>query len=363
MKKYKLLSLTIVLLLVAGILSGCAGGAGIASSWPGLLVDTPTSTAYLATTSFVYSINLANGSEKWRFPVKADNRLSFFAQPALTEDGQLIEGSYHNILYSINLQNGQQNWTFPGATDKYIGGALTTSDGIYAPNANNKLYALTSAGNQRWVFEAGHSIWSKPLTDGTAIFVASMDHHVYALDPTDGNQVWKSEDLGGAIVHSFVYDPQGVLYVGTIGNKLSALNASDGKTLWQTPLKSWIWSKAVLGSSSLFICDQEGFIYALDPKTGAIQWQVQPDVTNTRAIVSTPLLVDTTLYVANQGGNLISINAANGAVNWSKTIGGNISTDLELSGDTILIAPLNFDSTLVAVDLQGNNRWSFVPVK
>ncbi len=48
---------------------------------------------------------------------------------------------------------------------------------------------------------------------------------------------------------------------------------------------------------------------------------------------------------------------------WNKTIGGKINSDLVLSGERILIAPLSFDFALVAVDLQGNVSWSYKPAK
>jgi len=34
-----------------------------------------------------------------------------------------------------------------------------------------------------------------------------------------------------------------------------------------------------------------------------------------------------------------------------------------LSGEHILIAPMTFESALVAVDLQGNVSWSYKPAK
>jgi outer membrane protein assembly factor BamB len=363
MKRIKLPSLLLFMLLATTLLSACASGTGAANSWPGLLVDNQSGMAYLASGNFVYSVNLSNGSEKWRYPAKASSRTAFFAQPTLTDDGQLIEGCYDYSLYSINPQNGQQNWSFTEASDKFIGAALAWNNNIYAPNTNNSLYALNSNGNQRWVFVAKHSIWAKPITDEKNIYVASMDHRVYALNPDTGKPIWETGDLGGAITHSFSYDSKSVLYVGTIGDDVSAINTENGKILWQTPLKGWVWSKIVISNGTLFVGDQNGNVYALDAQSGTIKWQIQPDTSDNRAVISTPVVVDTTLYFASQAGILYAVNTADGKPVWNKTIGGNIYTDLELSGDTILIAPLNFDAALVAVDLQGNVRWTYTPAK
>jgi outer membrane protein assembly factor BamB len=74
-------------------------------------------------------------------------------------------------------------------------------------------------------------------------------------------------------------------------------------------------------------------------------------------------LAGESLYFASEAGILYAVDAATGNPGWNKTIGGKIYSDLKLDGETILLAPNEFDSILVAVDLQGNNRWSFTPVK
>ena len=363
MKISKLIFLTIGIIVTGALLSACTGGAGIASSWPGVLADSASETVYLARSAQVYAVNLTNGAEKWRFPVKADNKISFFAPPVLSEDGQLIQGGYDHLVYSLNPQNGQQNWTFDKATDKYIGPALADGASLYVPNTSGALFALNTSGSLRWTFSTNHALWAKPLTDGSQIFVASMDHFVYALDPETGKQTWKTGDMGGAIVSSFAFDPQGVLYVGTIGADFSAIDSSSGKTLWQTPTKGWIWSKPVMQEGTLFIADQDGNVFALDAKNGAIRWQIRPDDGPNRGILSTPVVVDKTLYFASQAGILYAVDTATGAPLWNKTIGGKIYSDLILSGETILVAPLEFDAALLALDLQGNIRWTFTPAK
>jgi outer membrane protein assembly factor BamB len=367
MKITKLPTFLLVMIIAGSMfLSACGGGAGVTSSWPGLLVDPKTETVYLAYSTHVYAVNLTNGVERWRFPEKPDNKKQFFAPPALTGDSQLIEGGYDHVLYSINPENGQQNWTFADADDKYIGEVLADGGNIYAPNTNTNLYNIGANGSMRWKFTANHALWAQPITDGNYIYLASMDHRVYAIDPERGTQVWVTQDLGGAVTLSFSYDPAGVLYVGTLDGKMSALNIKDGQILWQTPAKGWIWSKPVLDDGNLYFGDQDGNIFALDAKTGQVRWQVQPDATSPdRAMISTPVVIGETLYFASQAGLLYALDKTKGNDIWGgpKTIGGKIYSDLKSVNELILIAPIEFDSALVAVDLQGKTLWSYMPVK
>ena len=366
MKITKLPFFLVTVIVGSMFLSACAGGAGIATSWPGVLVDTKAETVYLAYSTHVYAVNLSNGIEKWRFPEKPDNKKQFFAPPVLDAGNQLIEGGYDHVVYSINPDNGQQNWTFAGANDKYIGSVLANGENIYAPNTNTNLYNIDANGKLRWMFTVNHALWAQPITDGNYIYVASMDHHVYAIDAVKGSQVWETQDLGGAVTLSFAYDPSGVLYVGTLGGVMYAVDIKNGQLLWQTPAKGWIWSKPVLDNGSLYFGDQNGNVFALEANNGQIKWQIQPDASSPdRAVISTPIVVGETLYFASQAGLLYAIDKTNGEDIWGgpKTIGGKIYSDLKLANDMILITPNDFDSLLLAVDLQGKNLWSYMPAK
>jgi len=185
------------LLSSAIALSGCSGRRFIATSWPGLTVD--QNTAYLAYNQHVYAIELDNGRENWRFPTEPDNSLSFYAPPTLTDDGQLLVGGYDNALYSLNPESGEVNWTFDEAKNRFIDGPLVLGQTIYAPSADETLYVLGLDGSPLdWTFSTRHAQWAKPATDGETLYISSMDHHLYALDPQTGTQLW-AKDLGGAI--------------------------------------------------------------------------------------------------------------------------------------------------------------------
>jgi outer membrane protein assembly factor BamB len=353
------------LILLSSFLVSCVGGTGLASSWPGLLVDNETETCYLAYQAHLYAINLLNGTEKWRFPAKADNKITFYAAPALTEDGQLIAGSYNHILYSINPTNGQQNWIFQGSRKDYhyVASPMSAGENIFAPSADTYLYTLNLAGNQRWNFKTKDALWSIPIYDGKQILLPSMDHHVYALSPESGNLIWSSEDLGGAIVGNATLSEQGVLYTGTLDSEMVALDTQTGKVLWRFSAEGWIWSGPFLDQEMLYFGDLKGKVFAVNAQDGAVRWQIQPDVSTNSAITGTPLVVGDTLYFASKAGILYAVDKSNGNPRWNKTLGGEIYASMVAVGDSILIAPVKADALLIAVDSNGNPKWSFTPAK
>ena len=153
MKKTRFLTLLVLMIIAGSVLSACTGGAGVVASFPGITVDPASETVYLASGPHIYSVNLANGTERWRYPEKADGKITFYASPALTEDGQLIQGSYDHKLYSLNVSSRQLNWTFANATDVYVAQPLVTGGKVYAPNSDTSVYALDKTGALVWEFK------------------------------------------------------------------------------------------------------------------------------------------------------------------------------------------------------------------
>ena len=98
--KNKFIPVVIIMAVLTISLSACAGGRMMASGWPGIAADEET--AFIAFNQHIYAVNLTNGLEQWRYPAEADNDITFYAAPAITEDGQVIAGGYDNILYSLN---------------------------------------------------------------------------------------------------------------------------------------------------------------------------------------------------------------------------------------------------------------------
>lgn len=355
--KLKLILFTLAILLFAAILSGCAGAASAATGYPGLSADDEV--AYVAYGQYVYAINLSNGLQKWKYPAEGDNNITFYSAPTLTEDGQLLVGSYDNQLYSLNPENGLENPPpFTGAEDRYIGSSLAIFDNVFAPNGDNNLYALDSDRNQRWVFSTGDALWAAPSADPecTCLYLGSMDHSVYAIDATNGNEIWTTSELGGSVVGTPALSPEGVVYVGTFNNEMLAIDAENGNILWRVPSNDWVWGGPAFKDGTLFFGDLSGTFFALDVQNGQPLWQLEAD----GRITETPLLTEEAIYFTTEAGSLYALNY-DGVTRWTKTGMGKIYPSPLLAGDMILVAPINTDELLIAVDVNGNQRWVFTP--
>jgi outer membrane protein assembly factor BamB len=373
MKTSRLILLFSSLFIVSSLLSACAGGANTTTSWPGLTVNPDQSIAYLADSQFVYAIDLTNGTEKWRFPTKGDAKVTYYAAPTLTSDGQLIVGDYNKVLHSLDPSTGLETqgkqWPFTQATDRYVGSALAAGQKIYAPNVDKYIYSLDFSGNLGWKFMTQAALWAPPATDGKYLYLAAMDHNVYKLDPVTGRQIWASGELGGAMIGTPAIGPDGTLYVGTFNNELVALNSQDGKVIHRYKAAGWIWASPLLVGDTLYFGDLSGTMYALGLDWN-LKWKVQPDSTSShRAIVDKALLVKDTLYFSSETGTLYALDITNGTTRWGSTIGGKLYAGPAAANDLILVAPMGLTIKdkgtvlLVALDSSGSQKWTFVPVK
>lgn len=355
----KRLTLISFVLLGAILLSACASGA-TSTSWPGLAAD--STNAYLADGNEVYAVRLSDGAKVWQYPDKAGTP-KFFAAPVLSPDGQLLVGSAgtDDALVSLDPATGKEKWVAPfaGAKDKWIASPLVVGDMIYAPNNDGILYVLKLAtGELRWSLPISHSLWAAPASNGKLIFVTSLDHFVYAIDPQARKIAWKV-DMGGSVPGSPSVSADGAtLYVGAFTKKVSAINAADGKIRWTADTKDWVWDAPALDGDTVYAADISGYIYSLGAPNGKNAWpEIQPDGPITASPV---ILSDGTVVVVTESGLAYAFDRVSGKA-WGvgTNIGGKIYTTPVLSGDLILVAPLGADSLLVALNKAGNVVWKF----
>ncbi|OGO36813.1 MAG: hypothetical protein A2W35_01935 [Chloroflexi bacterium RBG_16_57_11] len=372
MKKSRV-TILIAFAFLSVFLAACTGA--VSESWPGVAVEGDT--VYLSYATQIYQLNVEDGVEQWRFPAEPDNKIQYYAPVAVSEEGQpqVLVGSYNHVFYSIPAEGAQTSWSFSEAEDRYIAKALVMGDLVYVGSADGNLYAIGLDGTERWRFTTGHAIWGPPATDGKTLYVASMDHHIYALDPQSGEQIWATEDLGGQLVAQPALSTNGVLYVGAFGSRtenpdkgsrLVAVDSSNGQILWSQPTLGWVWATPLLNEDVLYFGDTEGFIYAFNAEDGKTLWSRQVDTGVNRAILGAPVILGDRLYFGSKAGLLYIVNLADGgpAVASPIQIGGEILADLVAVEDKILIAPTGLENTLLmAVNSDGLTQWTFIPQK
>jgi outer membrane protein assembly factor BamB len=360
MIKPKHILLITIFLLLSIVASGCRGSGAVATSWPGITIDGDT--AYVAYNQFIYAIDLDNkGRQLDVLPKEAIRGATFFHSPALIGNEKIVEGTYSQDLYLIDIESGASSDFFTKAKNRWIGSPLVADDVIYAPNSNGSLYALTFDGEELWSFPTEASIWASPLLEGDTLYIASMDHFLYAVDIRDGDLLWKT-DLSASLVSAPVVDENGTLYIGSFGSQVFALDSQTGDILWDYQTADWVWGSPTLDAGdALYITDLSANIYAVDlTDPPALLWDKQVEADS--KITGSALFSNDTLYVATESG-VIAAYDKEGERLWKESIGeGNLYGTPILAGENlILVSALNAEAILYAYDADLEPLWQFQP--
>jgi outer membrane protein assembly factor BamB len=373
----KKLVLVTLFLLTAVILSGCVGGAARGTTWAGLTAN--GNTAYLADGPVVYAINLNDGREIWHYPAKANSKQLFYATPAITADGLVIVGSSgtDHLLVAINpndidpeTKSPKEAWRFTGAKDHWVAAPLIMGDTLFAANGDGNVYVLNLSDGQSTkqaakVIELGGRLWAQPITDGTRVYVTSLDHSVVAIDAMTYEVLWH-EEMTSAIPGSAVIGADGMLYVGSLDSKFEKFDPATGKHETALSTNGWLWGTPAMEGDNIFIADLEGEIYSYNTATGANNWSsIKPD----GPVTAGPLVLeDYVLFATEHGttdkdpGNLFAISRE-GKILWNEAVDGKIYTTPVIAEDLILVAPLGAEGYLYAYTFDGRPAsWSpFTP--
>lgn len=375
-KKFLILTL---FLLTAVLLSGCTGS----TVWPGLSASGDT--AYLANTTAVHALDLKTGTELWKFSVSGgflnSNPSIFVTNPVLTDDGLLIipdSGNKH-VIYALDTNdiNPEEKtpaiaWQFSGATGHWIAAPLIVGDRLFAPNSDGNVYVLdlTDGKSDKQAIkvidlpdtvEQPGRLWAQPVSDGERLFVTSLDHSLFAID-LDSYEILWHEDLGGAIPGAPVLGADGMLYVGSLAKTLEKFDPATGAHAPVLDTNGWIWGTPVVDGDNLFFSDIEGYFYSYNTATGALNWDpIQPDPANVeKAITASPLVLGDRVLVAVEAGDVYAVGQEGSIELWYQGPDkANLYTTPVLAGDYLLVAYIESDYYLVALDDEGDTKWTF----
>ena len=367
--KINRLLLFLALALLAGLLSAC-GGTPVANTWPGLAADAKA--AYLTNGAIVYAVRLTDGTQLWSFPKSSDSKyksLQFHSTPVFTSDGQLLIGSSgsNSTLFRLDPETGNDTWSFTGAKNQWVASPLVVGEMVYAPNTDGKLYIfdMSISGDNKLAgtVELGGRLWGQPTTDGTLLFLTSLDHQVFAVDPKKMIKEW-DVPLDGGITGSAL-PANGMLYVGSFASKMQAIDIATQKIVWSASTKSQVWGTPVLDGETLYFGDLGGNFYALNAADGKPAGDIITITasTNNVAILASPLALNGNIIFVTESGAVYSRESGGKLVSLETYDGSKLYTTPVLAGDLTLVAPFQGASLLIALDKDGKQVWAFVPIK
>jgi len=373
-QRSRLVGVAAVLLLLAFVLSACAGATPVAENWPGLTVSGGSVYVISGTPQQVYIVDAETGTQQRAFVPDVEYQGALYWSP-VTVGGDLAFVGFADStigsagLYAFDPATAQQRWSVP-AKDLILPAPVYAGDVVYFGDSSGRVYAVDAEAGTvlpGWPFQAGEAIWAAPLAVGNRLYVASMDHNFYSLDAESGQEIWHTE-LGGAVAAAPVMDEAGeILYVGAFDGHVYAIHADSGELVegFDFQADNWIWSEVLLADGRLYVTALDGRLYALDPATGQVvspypfdsgilQGQGASDV-----IRAAPVQAAENIVVATESGRVAAVQNAQAVWDWPSGVPENlIYTTPVVVDDTIYVALR--DGTVVSLNAEtGVQGWTF----
>jgi outer membrane protein assembly factor BamB len=275
---------------------------------------------------------------------------------AVSPDGtRVYVGGADGALHALDL-DGRTVWrTSLGAEAM---SPLATADGVYClledgQEGAAKLCALGRGGKVRWTrsFAANSQF---PVAADKLILVSYGDGSdaggVRAYAP-DGSARWSTPTGPAPTGEPVVAD--GVVYVGTFGDQVQALDAKTGERLWATKAGSDTGRPALVGDTLVVGSGGEQMLHGIS-RAGRPLWDVTNDkVYGSRYSTCVPF---GGLGVTASDYELVALDPADGSTVWSFrfTDEGNQYSDPTVFGDTVYV---RHGSTLYGVNREGKPTW------
>lgn len=352
----------VVLLMVAMLLAGC-GGAPPVTSWPGYVVS--GNKAYVASSDQILELDVTPNiadikRQTWSAKPVNNGGIGYHSQPVLSPDGKtLYFGSdsltgNSGVVFAMDIDLVTLKWTYPTtSTDvppgNIYGSVVLADDSLYFAGNNGLLFAVDAAtGQPRWnkPFDPGTKtrIWSAPTVKGNTVFVASQDHHLYAVSTKDGSLIWKFPKDGQPEIGTLSGSPivhGDTVYVGSFDSNLYAIGM-NGELKWKFTAEGRLWDGPAEANGVLYQGDLSGNVYALDAGNGqATKWPQPAKLEG--GVRATPLVTDSVLYVGTDKNKIYALETATGRSVWQNPFnardGEMMLVTPQISGDTLVVLP------------------------
>ena len=264
MRSYKILSFSVVILLITVVFAGVVPAA-----------------AQTDTMQFRYNAQHTGDYSPVAGPVPSNGQLLWSCATLAGSSSPVVANGigyvgsnvgYDDYLYAFNATTGALLWS-----------NTTGGDSLSCPAVSNGVvYAFNATtGANLWNYTMADLMLDSPAVANGVVYVGGEGMgdnlgNVYALNATSGALLW-SYTTGGDVGFSSPAVSNGVVYVGSYASwnapsLVYALDANNGSLLWSRQTRSGVQSSPAVANGVVYVGSWDGNVYAFNATSGATLW-------------------------------------------------------------------------------------------
>ncbi len=293
-------------------------------------------------------------------------------------------GSADGHLNALNASSGVSLWdhdtgSFSASTPSASG------DVVYVSNIRNVVVALdiSEMGAELDNFagvhaadtepaESGWFRWKRYIGSGGAksvvddgVVYASNSKRLLALDAETGNELWWRTN-GGLVgwLYAWVVVSDGVVYMPTAFNRMSALDGATGTTLWDFPTEGRTFVSPIIADGAAYFASygryvrpqSPPYLNSVDAHTGDLLWRTEVGYRGLLRVL--PNVQSGIAYYGTDRGYMYARDTTTGTLVWEFRAGGQVQTHPSIADGIVYFT--SWDNNLYAVDANsGELQWQF----
>ena len=211
----------------------------------------------------------------------------------------------------------------------------------------------TTIRDYLWRYETGNRVSSSPAVAGGIVYIGSYGGYLYAVDAASGELRWRYETAEDGVSSSpTVVD--GVVYIGSRDKYLYAVDAHSGELQWRYGTGAWVNSSPAVAGGIVYAGSYDHFLHAVDAVSGELRWRYETG----DEVESSPAVADGIVYVGSRDNFLYAVDAASGKLRWRYATGDEVYSSPAVADGTVYVG--SDDSYVYALDAaSGELRWRY----
>jgi outer membrane protein assembly factor BamB len=301
----------------------------------------------------VYGLSLDDGKEQWRFQTGK----AVYSTPAIA-NGKVVFGAADGQIYCLSASNAKRIWEIPTSAP-VVATPVIENGVVYVGGSDGKFRAIhLETGKLNWEY-AGVTgfVETKPLVYAGKVIFGAWDTFLYALNLEDGALAWKWTNGNPGVLYSpaacWPVAAHGKIFIAAPDRFMTAIEASSGKTVWRSNRHQ---VREAIGLSkdgaTVFARCMTDTLLAFSSSTSMpqLQW-LTPCGYGYDIDPSMPQEKDGTIFFGTKNGFVFAVDAKSGAVKWQHRVGVTvINTVAPIAANRVVVTDMDGRVIMLAAE-------------